>query len=102
MYQLTPSPASLRHRRRMIRFKYMQAHAFDTNASVKKLEKSGFSRAQAEAVTEVLNEAASTSLATKTDLKDLELRLYKYFSAILIAHAVGTAALTVSLLQLLR
>ena len=43
---------------------------------------------------------------TKSDLKDeirnLELRLYKYFGAILIAHGLGTAALTVALLQLLR
>lgn len=86
----------------MVPFCCMQAIAFDTHKSVKKLEQSGFSRTQAEAVTEVLNEAATTSLATKTDLKDLELRLYKYFGTILIAHGVGTAALTVSLLQLLR
>ena len=46
------------------------------------------------------------ALATKTDLKEeirnLELRLYKYFGAILIAHGLGTAALTVALLQLLK
>ena len=42
---------------------------------------------------------------SKTDLKsefrNLELRLYKYFGAILTAHGLGTAALTVALLQLL-
>ena len=37
----------------------------------------------------------------KTDLKDLELRLYKFFAGVLIAHGLGTAALTVALLQLL-
>ena len=41
-------------------------------------------------------------LATTHDLRDLELRLYKYFGGILIAHGLGTAALTVTLLQLLR
>lgn len=79
----------------------MRSLVLDTNAQVKELEQSGLSRAQAEAVTEVLNDVATTSLATKADLKDLEMRLYKYFGGILIAHAVGTAALTVALLQLL-
>jgi large subunit ribosomal protein L13 len=36
------------------------------------------------------------------NLKDLELRLYKYLGGILIAHGLGTAALTVALLQLLN
>lgn len=40
-------------------------------------------------------------VATKSDLKDLELRLYKHQAGILIAHGLGTAALTVALLQLL-
>lgn len=87
---------------RMVRFNHMQAIAFDTHKSVKKLEQSGFSRTQAEAVTEVLNDAATSTLATKADLKDLELRLYKYLGGLLIAHAIGTSALTVALLQLFR
>ena len=41
-------------------------------------------------------------LSMKADLKDLELRLYKYLGGILIAHGLGTAALTVALLQLLN
>jgi hypothetical protein len=49
---------------------------------------------------------ASNVLATKSDLKNeirnLELRLYKYFAGTLIAHGLGTAALTVALLQLLK
>ena len=39
-------------------------------------------------------------LATKADLKDLELRLYRFLAGVLIAHGLGTAALTVVLLQL--
>jgi hypothetical protein len=73
--------------------------------AVQKLEKRGFSRAEAEGIVEALSDNA-VELATKADLKDevrnLELRLYKYFGAILIAHGLGTAALTVALLQLLR
>ena len=45
---------------------------------------------------------AGNVLSTKSDLRELEMRIYKYFGAILIAHAVGTATLTVALLQLLR
>jgi hypothetical protein len=44
----------------------------------------------------------TSALGTKSDLRELELRLYKYFGGILVAHALGTAALTVALLQLLR
>ena len=43
-----------------------------------------------------------TKLLETHDLRDLELRLYKYFGGILIAHGLGTAALMVTLLQLLR
>lgn len=43
---------------------------------------------------------------TKTDLseeiRNLELRLYKHLAGILIAHGLGTTALTVALLQLLN
>ena len=77
----------------------------DTNGIVKKLEQRGFSRTQAEGITEALKELDTSALATKIDLKDelknLELRLYKYFAGILIAHGLGTATLTVALLQLL-
>ena len=79
----------------------MQMLVIDTNGIVKKLEAKGFSRAQAEGITEALKELDTSSLTTKADLKDLELRLYKYLGGILIAHGLGTAALTVALLQLL-
>ena len=45
---------------------------------------------------------SGSELATKSDLREIEVRIYKYFGAILIAHGLGTAALTVALLQLLR
>jgi hypothetical protein len=74
----------------------------DTNGIVKKLEQRGFSRTQAEGITEALKELDTSALATKADIKDLELRLYKYFAGVLIAHGLGTAALTVALMQLLN
>jgi hypothetical protein len=33
------------------------------------------------------------ALASKADLKDLELRLYKFLAGLLIAHGLGTVAL---------
>ena len=73
--------------------------------AVQKLEKRGFTRAQAETIVEVLADN-TTELATKADLSDelrnVELRLYKHLAGILIAHGMGTAALTVALLQLFR
>ena len=79
----------------------MQSLVVDTNSVIKKLEQRGFSRAQAEGITEALKELDASSLATKTDLKDLEIRLYKFFAGVLIARGLGTAALAVALLQLL-
>jgi hypothetical protein len=70
--------------------------------AIQKLEKRGFTRTQAEGIVEILTDATTGELATKYDLFQLEIRLYKYLGAILIAHAAGTAALTVALLQLLR
>jgi hypothetical protein len=63
----------------------MQTLVLDTNSVIKKLEQRGFSRAQAEGITEALKELDTSSLVTKTDLNDglknLELRLYKFFAA---------------------
>jgi hypothetical protein len=74
----------------------------DKYTVVQKLEKRGFSHAQAEGIAEALSAADLSEVATKSDLKDFELRLYKYFGGILIAHGLGTAAFTVALLQLLN
>ena len=71
-------------------------------AVVQKLAQRGFSQAQAEGIVEALEEINVAELASTHDLRDLELRLYKYFGGILVAHGLGTAALTVTLLQLLN
>jgi hypothetical protein len=47
----------------------MQTLVIDTNGIVKKLEQRGFSRAQAEGITEALKELDASSLVTKTDLE---------------------------------
>jgi hypothetical protein len=82
------------------------ALGLDKYAVVQKLEKRGFSHTQAEGIAEALTSVDISDLATKSDLKevarDLELRLYKHLAGILIAHGLGTAALTVALLQLLN
>lgn len=47
----------------------MLAHSIDTHGVIKRLEASGFSRVQAERITEILTELTETHLATKTDLE---------------------------------
>ena len=47
----------------------MQTLVIDTNGIVKKLEQRGFSRAQAEGITEALKELDTGSLVTKLDLE---------------------------------
>ncbi len=49
--------------------------AFDTHASVKKLQEAGFTTQQAEAQVEVLRAVVEENLATKQDLKELGVRL---------------------------
>jgi hypothetical protein len=75
-------------------------HSLADRRPVKGAEARGFSLTQAEGITEALKELDVSMLATKADLKDLELRLYKFLAGVLIAHGLGTAALTVVLLQL--
>jgi hypothetical protein len=48
----------------------MQTLVIDTNGIVKKLEAKGFSRTQAEGITEVVKELDTSTLATKSDLND--------------------------------
>ena len=83
----------------------MQTLVVDTNGIVKKLEQRGFSRAQAEGITEALKELDTSSLVTKTDLElalsEQSVTIIKWMTGVLIAHGAGTAALTVALLQLL-
>ena len=74
----------------------MQTLVIDTNSVVKKLEQRGFS--QAEGITEALKELDISTLATKSDLKDLELRLVKWIAGMLLAQG----ALIVALIQYLK
>jgi hypothetical protein len=78
------------------------AIVYDKYAVIQKLQKRGFSHEHAEGIAEALASVDLSDLVTKNDLKDLELRLYKYFGAILIAHGVGTAALVVALIEVLK
>jgi len=73
----------------------MQTLVIDTNGIIKKLEARGFSRAQAEGITEALKKLDTSTLATKSDLNDLELRLVKWIAGMLLAQG----ALIVALIQ---
>ena len=76
----------------------MQTLVIDTNAIMKKLEQRGFSRTQAEGITEALKELASP-LVTKTDL---ELALAKQTATIVTWTAgalLAQAALVVALIE---
>jgi len=44
---------------------------------------------------------SETTLLTKADLQELKVDLIKWLTAVLLAHGLGTAALTVTLIQLL-
>lgn len=62
----------------------MSTMAFDTHAMVKQLQQRGFAEPQAEAIIEVMGDLRQESLqtsATKSDLRELEVRLDSRFSA---------------------
>jgi hypothetical protein len=70
---------------------------FDTLAFVKRLAAAGMNMRQAEALAEGLTEHAFTELATKSDLKDLELRLTMRMGAMCVATiAILGALITLS------
>ncbi len=66
---------------------------FDTHAYVKKLKAVGFSEEQAEVQAETIAELVNEQLATKRDLKELELRLTIKLGAIVTAGIVIVATL---------
>lgn len=74
----------------------------DKYGFIRALQEKGFSHQQAEGLAEAIGGVAFSQLVSKADLKDFELRLYKNFAGILITHAMGTATLTVALIQLFR
>jgi hypothetical protein len=80
----------------------MQTLVVDTNGVVKKLEQRGFSRAQAEGITEVLKELDTSLLVTKGDLDtalaNQTATLIKWMTGVLLAQG----ALIVTLLEYLK
>ena len=76
----------------------MQALALDTNAAVKKLEHGGLTRAQADAITGVIQDIDTSALATKQDLDKLAIRLIVWFTGALFAQA----AFVITVLQYLQ
>ncbi len=77
----------------------MPATAIDTLKFAQELEKAGFSRQQAEAQANALNAALNENIATKHDLKELELRLTIRLGGI---TAACTALLLTALSLLLK
>jgi hypothetical protein len=80
----------------------MQTLVIDTNGIVKKLEQRGFSRPQAEGITEALKELDVSSLVTKADL---ELALATQTTTIItwmFGALLAQGALVVALIQYLK
>ena len=77
----------------------MNAHkTFDTLAFAKLMEASGMATRQAETRAEALKEAALGVLATKADLRELELRLRHDLTVRLGGALAASTALTVAIL----
>ena len=87
----------------------MQTLVIDTNGIVKKLEQRGFSRTQAEGITEALKELDTSTLATKANvdnavqtleiaMRDQAITIIKWMTGILIAQG----AFIVALIQYLK
>jgi formiminotetrahydrofolate cyclodeaminase len=87
----------------------MQTLVIDTNSIVKKLEQRGFSRTQAEGITDALKELDASPLASKADLKDavqtLEIAIARSNTNLIIwmtGALLAQGALVVALLQYLK
>jgi hypothetical protein len=82
----------------------MTALAFDTLAYVKRLKAAGVPEAQAEVQAEVLAEIVKDQLATKQDLRELELRLETKLAetkAEIIRWTIGTGIFQTALIAAL-
>ena len=71
--------------------------AFDTLAFVKRLSAAGMETRQAEALAEALVDSAFDNLATKADLRELELRLMHNLTVRIGTSTGASTALTVVL-----
>ena len=87
----------------------MQTLVIDTNGIVKKLEQRGFSRTQAEGITEALKELDTSGLTTKADLKEavqaLELTVARTTTTIItwmFGALLAQGALVVALIEFLK
>ena len=83
----------------------MATAIFDTYKAVSLLRERGLTKEAAEGITELLLDVTENNLVSTSDL-ELALQrqsvtLIKWVTGVLIAHGLGTAALTVALLQLL-
>ena len=80
----------------------MQTLVVDTNGIVKKLEQRGFSRTQAEGITDALKELDTSKLVTKADLQvalaKQTVTIVTWMTAMLLAQG----ALVVALIQYLK
>ena len=79
----------------------MNAVTFDTLKFTRKLKEAGFTAKQAQGVADAFTEAASDELATKHDLRALELRILKWMIPLMLSQTALTVTLTVALVKLL-
>ncbi len=77
------------------------ALAFDTLAYAKKLKAAGFTEEQAEVQAEALAEVIDEQLATKRDIRDLEMRLKHDLTIRLGGMLVAGIAIVATLVKLL-
>jgi hypothetical protein len=80
----------------------MQTLVVDTNGIVKKLEEKGFSRTQAEGITEALKELDTAHIVTKTDLELALARQSVTIISWMTAMLLGQGALVVTLIEYLK
>jgi hypothetical protein len=86
----------------MVHSVYMQTLVIDTNGIVKKLEQRGFSRTQAEGITEALKELDVSSLVTKADLKLAIATQTTTIITWMFGALLAQSALVVALIQYLK
>ena len=77
------------------------ATVFDTHSSVKRLREVGFTEEQAEVLTRIIAELVDDRLATKQDLKELEMRLELRLAAEIAPLKWGVAVTITGILALL-
>ena len=59
----------------MVHLQFMATITFDTHKFIRRLQASGMPEEQAEAITDAFKDAQSEAVATRRDLKELEIKL---------------------------